>query len=163
MGEAKILLFAYLKSRLLRMSPLRRAFLDLFINRDTRKMVEKLSQSYPMMRAAQMVAEGAMKDRAKMVKNQDAKSRTYGNSVTVSDSFFSNIIRHLKDEINKKEQENERHFKDKMRNICQSSQFNKTTFVFTKVKDDGTVKTVMEGDGRGNVVETVTRKKGGRK
>merc|ERR1712135_163987 len=156
MGEAKILLFAYLKSRLLRMSPLRRAFLDLFINRDTRKMVEKLSQSYPMMRAAQMVAEGAMKDRAKMVKNQDAKSRTYGNSVTVSDSFFSNFIRHL-------EQENERHFRAKMHNICQSSQFNKTTFVFTKVKDDGMVKTVMEGDGRGNVVETVTRKKGGRK
>merc|ERR1712243_209760 len=105
MGEAYIIFQACLKLRLLRMSPLR-AFLSLFINRNAHEMVEKLSQSYPMRRAAQMVAyvyfkaEGAMKDSAKMVKNQDAESRTYGNS----DSFLSNFKRHLKDEMNKKDQ-----------------------------------------------------------
>jgi len=87
------------------MSPLR-AILQLFFAKNHHVMTEKLASSYPMRRAAQLVAhayfraEGALKKgAARAVEEQPKKSHVHGTNRTSNDSFTSNFRRYLKDEM----------------------------------------------------------------
>jgi len=95
MGEAKNSFICLIKGR---MSPLR-GILQLFFSKNHHVMTEKLASSYPMRRAAQLVAhlyfraEGAVK---KSIENQSKSS--IPPDQTNKAGFWANFERHLKNE-----------------------------------------------------------------